>query len=399
MSWLLPLFTLLQGFILFGLLYHYLLLLAGAPTPRLDADARPEDRPPRFALAIPAHDEAAVIAQTVQQLKNQDYPRERYDVFVVADHCSDDTAAIARDAGATCYERHDEPRGRKGYALAWLLDRIMAHENRYDAVVIFDADSQVDPAFLREMTRGLQSGAQVLQGQHVIANSDDNIFNQLAEIDMRLNNRLRNASRHNMGSAARLMGDAMCFSRQVLEEYPWSTFSLAEDMEYGIHLLRQGINIAYAPEARSYGQAAGGWKEAETQRVRWAGGLFDLRRRLGLTLLGEGLQQRRLALVDRGLELVLPPFSILAILSVALATLHALIPGLRQHRSLWTSFLTVAGWVAFPVVGLIIDRAPLRLFLAMVYGPFYVLWRIWIGVTAVLRGKGIQWVRTRRAEE
>ncbi len=217
-----------------GLAYLYFLLLAGGR--RAVWFGVPAAQPLRLAIALPAHNEEGVIGASVRRLLQADYPPEAFDVHVVADYCSDSTAAAARDAGAIVHERSEGPRGRKGYALGWLFQRLLDDRRAYDAIVVFDADSRVDPAFLQHASAALRSGSRVIQGRHVISNPDASTFSALADADMRLNNRIRNQAKSNLGLSARLMGDAMVFHRSVLEEHPWlAASSLAEDREYGIH--------------------------------------------------------------------------------------------------------------------------------------------------------------------
>ena len=189
------------------------------------------------------------------------YPAGRFDVHVVADHCSDDTAAVAEAAGATVHVRGDEPRGRKGYAVDWLIRRLLADPRRYDAIAIFDADSQVDAGFLSAVAHRMADGARVVQGRHVIGNPGVSLFAALADADMRLNNRIRNQAKENLGLSARLMGDAMALRRDVLEQHPWlEAGSLTEVRAYGIYLVTQGVRIRFAADALSYGQAAARWR-------------------------------------------------------------------------------------------------------------------------------------------
>jgi len=390
------LLSLLQVVLAMALLYHYVLLIGSI--------RRPQFRPRRsglhrFALLIPAHNEEGVIGQTVRSLGAVDYPRELFDIFVAADHCQDGTASVAREAGAQSYERNEGLRGRKGYPLAWLMERVLALQPQYDAVVVFDADSRVNHAFLHAMNGALNCDYEALQGQHIIANPNDSVYNSLAAIDMRLNNRVRNTARHNMGSSARLMGDAMCFSSGLLHKYPWDTYSLTEDIEYGVLLLLAGIRIGYVPDAISYGQAAGGWQSAGRQRLRWEGGVLSLRRRLAIRLLRESLRQRRLDLFDRGLELVLPPYSILAALTVLVLLAQLVLPMVPALVSLAVSLVMVLLWVAFPLLGLLLDRAPLTLYLRLLYGPMYIGWRVYVTAVAIIHRGRVQWVRTPHHEE
>jgi 1,2-diacylglycerol 3-beta-glucosyltransferase len=387
-----------------GLLYLYALLIAGRRPQRQDHPAgdRGPGVPLRLAVALPAHNEEQVIGATVRTLRQANYPPDRFDVHVVADFCDDGTAAAAQGAGAIVHERREGPRGRKGYALEWLLTRLLRAPERYDAILVFDADSRVDPAFLSVASRHLTAGAQVIQGHHLIANPDATWFAALADADMRLNNRTRNQAKVNLGLSARLMGDAMCFSRQVLERFPWShAHSLTEDREYGLYLATQGIRVRYAPHALSAGQAASRWHDVTTQRLRWYGGVFELRRRWLRPLLASAWRNRNVAALDHSLELILPSFSSLALSAAGLAAMTALL-ALRRLLP-WSFFfagLGLAGLaVAFPFLGLLAERAPRSCFRALVYGPFYTAWRVWIGFRVQLRRGNVAWVRTRRAEE
>lgn len=108
-----------------------------------------EDKTYRFAVVSCARNEEAVIGQLLDSLQNQRYPRECFDLFVIADNCTDDTAAVARKHGAIVLERQDKGHIGKGYALRWAFERIIGRwGDRYDAVVLFDADNLADPDFL-----------------------------------------------------------------------------------------------------------------------------------------------------------------------------------------------------------------------------------------------------------
>ena len=162
------LLSVLQIGSLLGLCYYYLWLTISIFKPRpVQFSKRPAKL---FAVAIPAHNEEAVLGDTLRSLWKQNYPPDLFDIYVVADHCDDRTALVARKNGAFCYERNEGPRGRKAYALRWLIERILNAEKRYDAVIVLDADSKAEQNFLRAMEAKLSEGYQVLQGQHVITN-------------------------------------------------------------------------------------------------------------------------------------------------------------------------------------------------------------------------------------
>ena len=154
----------------------YLMLLAiSATRPASKLETSRCAQSTRFMIIIPAHNEGSVIRETVERLNSFDYPPELVSIYVIADHCSDDTAETARRAGAIVYERNEGPRTGKGVALTWLFEKVL-DKDQCDAVVIFDADTRVDPAFLRVMDCRLAQGDQVIQGQHIIGNPDQGWF-------------------------------------------------------------------------------------------------------------------------------------------------------------------------------------------------------------------------------
>lgn len=384
-----------------GLAYLYFLLVVGRAGTRQKPDSKSPTTHLRFAVAIPAHNEEGAIGATVAQLRRMDYPADRFDVHVVADHCTDETATEAARAGAEAHSRNDGPRGRKGYAVDWLIRRLLADARRYDAIAVFDADSQVDPAFLREVNRYLATGAQVVQGRHVIINPHSSCFAALADADMRLNNLIRNQAKENLGLSARLMGDAMAFRREVLEQHPWiGADSLTEDRDFGIYLVTQGIRIRFAPNAISRGQAVARWRDATPQRLRWYGGALELRKRYVKPLATLIWRQRNLDALDKLLELTFPPFSLLALGSALLAMVQGGLVLLGAQPLPW--FLVSLGLMVlaalFPFVGLLATGAPQETYCALLLGPLYVIWRAGIALRVRLRPRSVTWVRTKRLE-
>ena len=386
-----------QILILLGLIYYYLLLIASLLPPRR---SHPQNElQASFAVAIPAHNEEAVIRETVESLFVQNYPRELFDVYVAADHCTDRTAEMARESGAICFERLDEPHGRKAYPLRWLFEHILSSEKAYDAIVVFDADSRVHAGFLHAMNKELASGKTVLQGKHIVANASQSAFSRLADVDLRLNNLLRNKARSSLGLSARLMGDAMCFRVDIVQQHGWPVDSLAEDRGFGLYLLGQGIRTAFVPEAMSFGQAALGWQSGSKQRLRWFGGALQIRRRFLPELVRTVLRRFDPAALDQAVELLLPPFSALAMLSFCCAMAQLLFSRLRPLASLPLLLLVSLLWVAFPFLGLLIDKAPASAFFSVLYGPIYLVWRVTLGLKARIMGDRVTWVRTARQEE
>ena len=122
----------------------------------------------RFAVLVPAHNEELLIGRLLRNLHELEYPEGGFDVHVVADNCTDETATRARWLGARVHERFDRTARSKGHALRWLLQRVVALEEGYDAYVVLDADSVVDRNFLRAMDARLEAGSRVVQAYYCL---------------------------------------------------------------------------------------------------------------------------------------------------------------------------------------------------------------------------------------
>jgi cellulose synthase/poly-beta-1,6-N-acetylglucosamine synthase-like glycosyltransferase len=249
MDFLNGLLFLLAAPVLAGCGYLALLTLAsrraGAPCPaRL---------PLRFSVIVPAHDEEAGIAETVRNLRALDWPRERFQVIVVADNCSDGTAFRAAVAGARVLVRNDRERRGKGYALAHAFDAVLA-EGRADAVVVVDADTVPSPNLLREFAAHLERGDRAVQADYGVANPDASWRTRLMAVALGSFHILRSVARERLGLSCGLRGNGMCFSTSLLREVPHHAFSIVEDVEYGLRLGERGVRIAYAGEAHVYGE-------------------------------------------------------------------------------------------------------------------------------------------------
>ncbi len=376
----------------------YLYLLAGAAIRRRPT-APSTDPQHRFAFLIPAHNEEAVVGRTVATLRQMDYPAELYDIYVVADHCGDATAEKARTAGATCFERREGVRGSKAAALAWLLERVREAGLAYDALVILDADTQVDGQFLRYVDAGLAQGHRIVQGRHVIANPQDGPYPALAWVMMTLDNRLQNQGRSNLSGSARLMGDSVCYRAGILEHAGWQGDSLTEDYDLRLRLLLAGVRIHYLPEAVGRGEAPVTWADARRQRARWLVGSRQARRRYAWPLLRAFLRRPSFALLDGFLQSTLLPYSPLVVLTGLLwAANLALLPWTGAGLLIaWSSALLLLA--LYPFLGLAVERAPGWAYRALLVGPFFILWRTGMDLLIRLGLKKATWVRTPRRDE
>ena len=128
--------------------YHLLISFFGTYRKKRKVKFQPQKS---FAILIAAHDEEKVIQNIINSVHELNYPPELYDVFVIADNCTDNTAKLAKEAGAKMHIRENREEVGKGYALDWFFDRLFKLKRDYDAVVVLDADNLVSENFLFEM--------------------------------------------------------------------------------------------------------------------------------------------------------------------------------------------------------------------------------------------------------
>lgn len=228
-----------------------------------------------YAVIIAAHNEQAVIGSTIKSVKAMDYPKDKYDVFVVADNCSDDTAAIARGCGARVFERRDNLNKGKGKALKWMFDIILSTETKYDAVCILDADNLVSKDFLNMIDKKMLEGYQVVQGYRDMKNPWESWITSSYSITYWLANRLCQLPRQRLKLNCTLTGSGYAVSLETIRNFGWEVETLTEDVEYYFQLCLSNIKIGWAHEAVIYDEQPITLSQSWKQRTRWMQGHFS----------------------------------------------------------------------------------------------------------------------------
>ncbi|MCI8346134.1 MAG: glycosyltransferase family 2 protein [Clostridia bacterium] len=231
-----------------------------------------EEKENRFMAIIPAHNEEAVVANLVESLKNQNYAKELYDIYVIADNCTDKTAQVAKEAGAIVYERFDENKKTKGYALQWFLAQKIEEDAPYDAFCVFDADNIADKNFLKAMNKKLCQGENVVQGYRDIKNPTDNWITAGYAIFYWTMNRFYHLARYNLGLSPLLNGTGFMVRFDVIKPTGWDTKTLTEDIEFSLKNIIEGRKLGWATDAIVYDEQPTGFKQSWSQRSRWTVG-------------------------------------------------------------------------------------------------------------------------------
>ena len=221
-----------------------------------------------FAILVPAHDEEQTLPATLRSLAKLAYPRDRVRVCVVADNCTDGTAAAARAAGADCVERHDPAKRGKGYALAFGLEHVLA--DAPDVVLILDADCELNPGALRALDATFAAGADAAQAAVRSRNADDGTAGFVAAVGAAFDAATA-AGWDALGVTVPLRGTGMAFRREVLARVPWEAFGLVEDAEYARRLKRAGVRVRYCAGAEVACDAPPSVADLCRQRRRWRG--------------------------------------------------------------------------------------------------------------------------------
>ena len=227
----------------------------------------------RFMAIIPAHNEQEVIGNLIESLKNQDYNKELYDIYVIADNCTDNTARVAKNAGAIVYERYNETEKTKGYALDWFLQQKIKEDAPYDAICVFDADNIVDKNFIKAMNKKLCQGEDVVQGYRDIKNPTDNWITSGYALFYWTNHRFYHLARYNLGLSPMLNGTGFMVNFNIIKENNgWKTVTLTEDIEFSLQRILKGKRLGWATDAIVYDEQPTGFKQSWSQRSRWTVG-------------------------------------------------------------------------------------------------------------------------------
>lgn len=347
---------------------------------------------PRVLCIIPAHNEAGNISTTVRSILAAETEARQPHMTVIADNCTDTTAAEARSAGACVVERAVPDRHGKGQALDWFLRGRTDLLQQHDLVAIIDADSTVSPGFFSAMAAPFTSPA-VLAAQafYDVANPFAGWRTMLLSAALRALHHTRPAGRTRLGGSAGLRGNGMMFRSSLLLEHGWPAGSVVEDLEFSIMLAFKGIPVHFVPLATVHGDMPHSHAAASSQRLRWEGGRWQMVRAWLPAALRHALRTPSPLSLDTLLDLATPPLSALVLLQLA----YTILAGLLAPPQLPLAIGMLAATAAHVATGLLQTRAPLKLWLALAAVPLFICWKL--GIYATLAGKrNLDWIRSSR---
>jgi glycosyltransferase involved in cell wall biosynthesis len=336
----------------------------------------------RFLVLIPAHNEASVIGGALEAIFAD--LRARDMALVVADRCTDDTAAIARGFGASVLERGPEEEPGRAAARQAGLEHARALE--WDAVMMLDADSVIAPGYFDACERALARGAAAVQARSE-GRKGRTLATEAALAAFALQGITLPRGRDRLGLSVRLRGTGMAIRRSLALAHRFRA-PASEDLHFTLDLVMSGSRCRHVDGARLHSDGASRWDTFGGQKVRYEAGRMAAARAYVPRLLRRALRRRDSSALEAAWFLVTPPFAL-----AALSLLAGLAIAVIAHA--WLVVAVLGGallTLAFVIVtGLIQARADGRTWLALLAAPWYLGWKAVVQLRAlasVLRRDG-----------
>ena len=227
----------------------------------------------KYAILIPARNESTVIGNLIDSIHYQDYPQDMLTVFVIADNCTDNTAEIARQKGAICYERQNDKERTKGFALRYLFEQIEKDYGieSFEGYFIFDADNLLNKDYISRMNDSFDSGLKIITSYRNTKNFDENWVASTYAIHWLRSIRLNHRARSVLRLATNIQGTGFLFANELVRD-GWRYTSLTEDRAFTADAVAHGYQISYNDAAMFYDEQPTSLRVALRQRIRWSKG-------------------------------------------------------------------------------------------------------------------------------
>lgn len=274
--------------IVFAVLYSYQVLYVLIALPKKRRDAAENTELKRYAVLIAARNEEKVLPNLVCSIREQEYPPELIDIFVVADNCTDGTALVAGKSGAIVWQRNNKEKIGKGYALEFLFERIGEEYgfNEYEGYLILDADNLLDRRYIFEMNKSMSNGKKILTSYRNSKNFDSNWISAGYSLWFLREAKYLNRPRQRVGTSCAISGTGFMISRDIIERNGgWKHFLLTEDIEFTVDAVLKGDTIGICEDAVLYDEQPVCFRQSCRQRLRWSKGYLQVFRKHGPALI------------------------------------------------------------------------------------------------------------------
>ncbi len=343
----------------------------------------------KIAILIPAHNEESNIQECLRSLLTSELGLNQVQIVVVADNCTDQTSRKAAEMGVRVLERTDLKNKGKGHALSYAFQKLLTEP--FDAFIVLDADSVVENNFIHHFSVLFGNGADAVQCRYLPDAPDKSPRSRLMNLALLAFHVIRPRGRAKLGFSAGIFGNGFGLSRHALEAVTYHPSSIAEDLEYHISLVRQGITVIFEDNTTVRTLFPHDESTASVQRSRWEGGRFRIMAEKVPSLIRE-IFHGKFFCMEVLFDLLTLPLGY----HVTLVLLSVILPS-GFGRIYACIAICIAG---FHVISAIVTAGSREDFKALLIAPLYILWKI-AKLPLILKttGKNATWVRTPRQEK
>ena len=268
-----------------------------------------------YGVLLVARNEENVIADAIKSIQNQNYNKEKYDIFVVAHNCTDRTAEISRELGCTVFEFNDEEpsRKKKAYALDYGCKKLLTeYDDKYEAFLIFDADTIVHPDYFTKMNDAYDHGVKLARGYQNSKNIGENVISSISGLWYIRDSRYSCRARERLHISNMLIGTNTLIDKELLRETNgWTSYGSSEDAEYTVKQLLRKNKCHFVEEAVVYDDQPTTLKDCFNRYKRCGHGLNKLFWKDGIKCIGKFFTTFDFSYIDMFLTLLFIPIALL----------------------------------------------------------------------------------------
>lgn len=270
----------------------------------------------KFAVIIPARNEELVIGNLIKSLNSQNYPKDKYDLFVLPNNCDDNTEEVAKNNNAQIIDCTNIITKSKGDVLRYAF-KTLRNEN-YDAYLIFDADNIVHPDFIQEMNYTLVSGYRVAQGYRDSKNPSDTWTSSSHSLHYIIQNYFMNRARNNINKSCFVNGTGFMISKEYLEENGYNSLTITEDIELNVNCGLNNEQIAFVENAITYDEQPITFDVSWKQRKRWSVGTLQCLKSYWSKIIKDIIKNKNLGSVESIMFLTAPIVQLIGTFNIVL---------------------------------------------------------------------------------
>ena len=266
----------------------------------------------KFAIIIPARNEADVVGHLVSSIFESNYPNKLYDVYVAVNNTTDNSEEVAKKAGAKVINVKVKVKS-KGEVLRYVFNELK-DDKSIDAYIIFDADNIVHPDFLSRMNDTLCAGYNVAEGFRDSKNITDNWISGSYSLFYYMQNFFFNKSRMTLGTSGSINGTGFMVRKDKIDAEGFDTKTLTEDIEFTAQCALKNEPIAFVESAITYDEQPINFKASWKQRTRWSVGSLQCMKIYSKDLVMHFLKTGNSSAFDMFMNFIAPVIQVICLL-------------------------------------------------------------------------------------